>query len=100
MVTTAIPPWRKTWKDVDGLDEPGHDGESCGRKLSCIHHAQMQPAVCVERGEDRAFLPCRDPGGVLAGQHDAAVDPAQIVVMLRPRGVAPVAGAAERERHP
>ena len=36
---------------------------------------------------------------MLAGEHNPAVDLAQVVVMLRPQLLRPVAGAAERERH-
>src|SRR6201996_7797616 len=64
------------------------------------HHALVQPRDGIERRQDRAFLPGRHIGGVFAGEHDLAVDPAQIVVMRGPRLIAPVAGTAECERHP
>ena len=60
----------------------------------------MQPGDGVERRQNGSLLPGRNVGGVLARQHDPAVDLAEIVVMLRPRLVGPVAGAAQRKGHP
>src|SRR6266516_6962718 len=42
-----------------------------------------------------ALLPCRQVGCMLAGQHDPAVDLAEIVITLCPRLFGPVAGTAE-----
>src|SRR5262249_1287156 len=69
-------------------------------QLSCLHHALVQPGDRIKRREDRAFLPCRQRGGVLAGEHDAAVDLAEILVVLRAPLLRPVAAATERKRHP
>src|SRR5690242_4718857 len=66
---------------------------------SCLHHALMQPDDRIERREDRALLPGRQGGSMLAREHDAAVDLAEIFVMLRAPLLRPVAAAAERERH-
>src|ERR1700733_11038142 len=62
-------------------------------------HALVQPGEGVERGEDCALLPSREVGRVFAGEHDPAVDLAQVVVVSRPGLVRPVARTAERERH-
>src|ERR1700754_1138008 len=51
--------------------------------------AFVQPGNGVERRQDRAFLPRRNVGGVLARQNDPAVDLAQIVVMLLSRFLTP-----------
>ena len=51
----------------------------------------MQPPDRIQRGQDRALLPGRQLGGVLAGEHDAAVDLAEIGVMLLARILRPVA---------
>src|SRR5258706_8817190 len=55
----------------------------------------VQPGDGVERRKDRALLPRRNVGGVLAGKHDPAVDLAQIVVVLFAHFVGPASGAAE-----
>ena len=57
----------------------------------------MQPLHRVEGGEDCTFLPGRDKRGVLAREHDAAVDPAEVVIMRAARVVRPISGAAECE---
>src|SRR3981081_1797950 len=61
------------------------------------HDAVVQPGYGIERGKDRALLPCREIGGVLASQYDPAIDLAQIAVMLRPRRIGPFAAATQRE---
>ena len=52
-------------------------------------HTIVQPRDGVERGENRAFLPHRDIGCVLAGEHDSPIDLAQVVVVLRPNFLRP-----------
>ena len=44
-------------------------------------------------------MPCRNVRGVLAGQHDSAIDLAKIVIVIRPRLFGPVAGAPQRKGH-
>ena len=51
----------------------------------------------VKRRQDRAFLPGRQIGGVFAGEHESAVDLAEIVVMLLSVRVGP-AGLAEEDQ--
>src|SRR6202790_3140932 len=63
--------------------------------LSDFDRALVQPRDGVKRRQDGALRPCRNVGGMLARQHDPAVDLAEIVVMLRPCFVAPVAGATQ-----
>src|SRR4051812_5934241 len=70
------------------------------RPASCLHHTLVQPTDRIERGENRALLPGWQRGGVLAGEHDASVDLAEILVVLRAPLLRPVAAAAERGRHP
>src|SRR5271167_3118631 len=66
---------------------------------SRLDHALVQPCDGVERRQDGSLLPRRNVGSVLARQHDPAVDLAEIVVMLRPCLVGPVAGAAQGKGH-
>src|ERR1700674_4437950 len=63
-------------------------------------HAPMQPRNGVEGGQDRTFLPGRQIGGVLAGERDASVDRAQILVVLLAGIGAPDAVAAEHPGPP
>jgi len=44
-------------------------------------HTIVQPRDGVERGENRALLPHRDIGCVLAGEHDSPIDLAQVVAL-------------------
>src|SRR6185369_6927399 len=73
-------------------------------KLGCIglprHDALVEPADGVERRGNRALLPGRDVGGVLAGQDDPAVDRAHVVIVLGAQLLGPAAGAAERPGDP
>src|SRR6202790_456908 len=67
--------------------------------LSGFDRALVQSRDGVKRRQDGALLPRWNVGGMLARQHDPAVDLAEIVVMLRPRLVAPVAGATQCKGH-
>src|SRR3982074_3241013 len=62
-------------------------------------HTLVQPGDGVERRQEGSFLPCRNVRGVLARQHDPAVDLAEIVIVLRPRRFGPVASAAQCKGH-
>ena len=64
---------------------------------SLLHRPLMEARNGVERGQDRALLPGRQIGRMLAGQHQPAVEGAQILVMRRPALVGPIAGAAQGE---
>jgi hypothetical protein len=57
-------------------------------------HTIAHPRDGVERGEDRAFLPVRDIGCGLAGEHNPPVDLARVVVGLRLQLLRPLAGQA------
>src|ERR1700688_364905 len=76
-------------------------GTSChgsSRGGTCRHGTLMQPADGVERRRDRSFLPTADVRGVLARQHDAAIDGAQIVVVIGAGIGGPQAEATHGER--
>ena len=67
---------------------------SCGRSGgSRRDRPPMQPADRIQRGGDGAFLPGGQVGGMLSREHDAAVDRAQIVVVLSARLIGPHAEA-------
>src|ERR1700722_9299570 len=57
--------------------------------------AIVQPGDRVKGRQNSPLLPCRNAGCVLASQHQSAVDLAKVVVVLRPRSVAPAAGASQ-----
>ena len=59
----------------------------------------MQSADGIERGGDRAFLPAWNIRGVFAGEHDASIDRAQVLVVLAAGVLIPDPEAAEREGH-
>src|SRR6266404_5136111 len=59
----------------------------------------MQPGDGIKGRKDGSLLPCRNVRYMLSGQHDPAIDLAEIIVMLRPCLVGPVAGAAQCKRH-
>src|SRR5687767_8043019 len=56
----------------------------------------MEPPDRIERGGDGAFLPATDVRGMLAGDHEAPVDLAQMAVALGAGFLGPDAEAAER----
>src|SRR5512146_3566434 len=56
--------------------------------------APMQAADRVERGQHGAFLPRRQIRDVFAGEHDAAVELAEVVVMFLARRFGPLREAA------
>src|SRR5579859_560649 len=66
--------------------------------FSLRERALMQPADRVESGGHGAFLPAAEEGGVFAGEGNAPVDLAQIVVMRGARLVAPHAETSHGER--
>src|SRR3984893_8088341 len=67
--------------------------------LSGFDRALVQSRDGVKRRQDAALRQRWKVGGMLARQHDPAVDLAEIVVMLRPCLVAPVAGATQCKGH-
>src|SRR6516225_4103957 len=64
-----------------------------------IHHFGMQPPDRVQRRGHRTFLPSRQARGMLIGQQDAAIQGAEIVVMLNPARFRPGALASHGPRH-
>src|SRR6187549_3516617 len=65
---------------------------------SCLH-ALMEPPDRIECGGDRAFLPAADVRGMLAGDHEAPVDLAQVAIVLGAGFLVPHGEAAERPGH-
>jgi hypothetical protein len=91
----------------------GHDQIHASKAGKSLHHLEyaaeyllddialrfedaiVQPGDRIKGRQNGSLLPCRNAGGVLAGQNDSAVDLAKVVVVLRSGFVAPVAGASQ-----
>src|SRR6516162_9926570 len=86
--------WRTSLSENRHPPSPSQGHAFPGHALA-REHAAMQARDRVERGQERALLPAAQIGGMLAGEQDASIERAQVLVVARARRVGPAAAAAE-----